>query len=50
MFFRHEEDQGDPDEEEESEEDCGILGRKKPDARSALQMMGYTLAGEEDGR
>ena len=48
LLYSHEEDQGVPDEEEEEEEeDCGILDRKKPDARSALQLMGYTLAAEE---
>ena len=53
LLCSHEEDKGVPDEDEEEEEEeeyCGIPGRKKPDARSALQMMGYTLAGEGDGR
>ena len=52
IVFSHEEDQGFPndDDEEENEEDSGIQERKKPDTRSALQMMGYTLSTEEYNR
>ena len=51
FVFSHEEDQGFPDDdEEENEEDSGIQERKKPDTRSALQMMGYTLSTEEYNR
>ena len=53
FVFSHEEDQGfpdDDDEEEENKEDSGIQERKKPDTRSALQMMGYTLSTEEYNR